>query len=39
VDIIRWWITVGAPSGVAIGTLEVPPDVRDKLTAELGVAF
>jgi uncharacterized membrane protein len=39
VDIVRWWITVGAPNGVAIGTLEVPADVRDKLTAELGVAF
>jgi uncharacterized membrane protein len=39
VDIIRWWIGVGAPSGVAIGTLEVPADVRDKLTEELGVAF
>jgi hypothetical protein len=39
VDIIRWWIGAGAPHGVAIGTLEVPADVREKLSAELGVAF
>lgn len=39
VDIIRWWIGAGAPHGVEIGTLEVPADVREKLSAELGVAF
>jgi uncharacterized membrane protein len=39
VEIIRWWIAAGAPSGVTIGTLEVPPDARTLLTEELGVSF
>jgi hypothetical protein len=39
VDIIRWWIAAGAKNGGTIGELEVPPDVREKLTDELGVGF
>jgi uncharacterized membrane protein len=39
VEIIRWWIGAGAPNGVTIGTLEVPPEVRTLLTEELGVSF
>jgi hypothetical protein len=39
VDIIRWWISAGAPSGVTIGTLEVPAEMRTLLSAELGVSF
>jgi uncharacterized membrane protein len=39
VDIIRWWITVGAPNGGTIGELDVPADVRDALTTELNVSF
>jgi uncharacterized membrane protein len=39
VEIIRWWIGAGAPSGVAIGTLEVPAETRTLLSEELGVSF
>jgi uncharacterized membrane protein len=39
VEIIRWWIGAGAPSGVTIGTLEVPAETRTLLTEELGVSF
>lgn len=39
VEIVRWWISVGAPNGGAIGSLEVPPALRDTLSKELGVAF
>ena len=39
VEIIRWWISVGAPNGGTIGTLEVPPEMRDTLSNELGVSF
>jgi hypothetical protein len=39
VEIIRWWIGAGAPSGVTIGTLEVPLETQTLLTEELGVSF
>jgi uncharacterized membrane protein len=39
VDIIRWWIEVGAPNGGTIGELEVPPEMREKLSNELNVSF
>jgi uncharacterized membrane protein len=39
VEIIRWWISVGAPNGGTVGALEVPAAVRDTLTSELGVSF
>jgi hypothetical protein len=39
VDIIRWWISVGAPNGGTVGALDVPPAMRDTLTKELGVGF
>jgi mono/diheme cytochrome c family protein len=39
VAIIRWWIAAGAPSGVTIGTLEVPAETQALLSAELGVTF
>jgi uncharacterized membrane protein len=38
VEIIRWWIQAGAPNGTTIGTLDVSPEVRALLSAELGVA-
>ena len=37
VDIIRWWIGAGAPTGVTLGTLTLPDDVKAQLTAELGL--
>ena len=39
VEIIRWWIAVGAPNGGTIGTLEVPPQMRETLSSELRVSF
>jgi uncharacterized membrane protein len=39
VEIIRWWIGAGAPSGVTIDTLEVPAETRTLLSEELGVSF
>jgi uncharacterized membrane protein len=39
VEIIRWWIAVGAPNGGTIGTLEVPDAMRNTLSSELGVSF
>jgi hypothetical protein len=39
VEIIRWWIAVGAPNGGTIGTLDVPADMRTTLSNELGVGF
>jgi len=39
VAIIRWWIAAGAPSGVTIGTLDVPAETQAQLSAELGVTF
>jgi uncharacterized membrane protein len=39
VEIIRWWIGAGAPSGVAIGTLDVPAETQTLLSEELGVSF
>jgi uncharacterized membrane protein len=39
VAIVRWWIEAGAPSGVTIGSLEVPVETRAQLSAELGVSF
>jgi len=38
VEIIRWWIQSGAPSGTTLGKLDVPADVRALLSAELGIA-
>ena len=39
VEIIRWWISAGAPNGGTVGEHEVPADVRTLLTSELGVSF
>jgi hypothetical protein len=39
VEIIRWWIAVGAPNGGSVGALEVPAELRDSLSRELGVSF
>ena len=39
VEIIRWWIAAGAPNGGTIGTLEVPAEMRETLSSELGVSF
>jgi hypothetical protein len=39
VEIIRWWIGAGAPNGVTIETLDVPPETRTLLSEELGVSF
>ena len=39
VEIIRWWIAAGAPQGGAIGALEVPDEMRETLSNELGVSF
>jgi hypothetical protein len=39
VEIIRWWIEEGAPEGGTVGALDVPPEMRETLTNELGVAF
>jgi len=39
VEIIRWWISVGAPNGGTVGTHEVPEEVRALMTDELGVSF
>jgi uncharacterized membrane protein len=39
VAIIRWWIESGAPNGGTVGALEVPDEMRDTLTKELGVSF
>jgi uncharacterized membrane protein len=39
VEIIRWWIAAGAPNGGTVGALELPSEVREQLSAELGVSF
>ena len=39
VEIIRWWIAAGAPQSGTIGALEVPDDMRETLSSELGVSF
>jgi len=39
VEIIRWWIASGAPNGGTIGALQVPDDMRETLSSELGVGF
>lgn len=39
VEIIRWWIQAGAPNGGTIGELQVPDDMRETLSEELGVSF
>jgi uncharacterized membrane protein len=39
VKIIRWWIAAGAPNGGTIGALQVPDDMRETLSSELGVGF
>jgi uncharacterized membrane protein len=39
VEIIRWWIAAGAPSGGTVGELQVPDDMRQTLSDELGVRF
>jgi uncharacterized membrane protein len=37
VDIIRWWISAGAPNDETLGSLPLPDDVRTMLAAELGL--
>jgi len=39
VEIIRWWIQAGAPNGGTVGELQVPDDMRETLSEELGVSF
>jgi uncharacterized membrane protein len=39
VEIVRWWVAAGAPSGVTVGTLDVPDETKSLLSAELGVNF
>ena len=39
VAIIRWWIAAGAPGTGTVGALEVPDDMRETLSTELGVSF
>jgi uncharacterized membrane protein len=39
VEIIRWWIQAGAPNGGTVGELQVPDEMRQKLSDELGVSF
>jgi uncharacterized membrane protein len=39
VEIVRWWISVGAPNGGTIGAHDVPADIREALSNELGVSF
>jgi len=39
VEIIRWWIAAGAPDGGTIAELEVPAEMQQALSAELGVSF
>jgi hypothetical protein len=39
VAIVRWWIVAGAPSGVTIGSLDVPPEMQAQLSQELGVPY
>lgn len=37
VDIIRWWITAGAPNGVKLGSMDLTADIKSMLSAELGL--
>jgi uncharacterized membrane protein len=39
VAIIRWWIAAGAPGSGTVGELDVPADMRETLSTELGVSF
>jgi len=39
VEIIRWWIAAGAPNGGTVGELEVPAEMQQVLSTELGVSF
>lgn len=39
VDIIRWWVAAGAPNGGTVGELDVPAEMQEALSAELGVSF
>ena len=39
VEIIRWWIAAGAKNGGKVADLDVPPEVQQALSAELGVTF
>ena len=39
VEIIRWWIAAGAPNGGTVGELEVPAEMQQLLSTELGVSF
>jgi uncharacterized membrane protein len=39
VAIIRWWIAAGAPGSGTVGALDVPADMRETLSTELGVSF
>ena len=39
VAIVRWWIRAGAPTGVTIGSLDVPAEMQTQLSQELGVPY
>ena len=39
VEIIRWWIAAGVPNGGTVGELQVPDDMRQTLSDEVGVSF
>jgi hypothetical protein len=39
VEILRWWVEAGIPSSGRVGDLEVPPEMRQHLSTELGVSF
>jgi hypothetical protein len=38
-EIIRWWIGAGAPNGGTVGELDVPAELQQALSTELGVSF
>ena len=37
IEILRWWISSGAPRDTTVGAVGVPPDVEPLLAAELGL--
>src|SRR5262245_27829122 len=37
IEILRWWISAGAPRDTTVGALDVPADVEPLLAAELGL--
>jgi hypothetical protein len=36
-EIVRWWVEAGAPRGRPIGQIELTPEQRALLAAELGL--